>query len=59
MTTPLDLADDLEKTGNWLLQVATCLRAMVAKKTLPDPHMIVEVVVKREPAISDSPKVIP
>ena len=59
MTTPLDLADDLEKTGNWLLQVATCLRDMVAKKSLPDPHVIVEVVVKREPAISDPPKVIP
>lgn len=58
MTTPLDLADDLEKTGKWMVQVAHCLREMVAKKSLPDPHMIVEVVVKREPKIPDPPPIL-
>ena len=42
--SPLVLADDLEKHGKWLIQVAQCLRQMVASKSLPDPHLIVEVV---------------
>ena len=53
--SPLVLADDLEKNGRWQIQVADCIRAMVASKSLPDPHMIVEVVVVREPAVLSPP----
>ena len=48
--SPLVLADDLEKEGRWLIQVAQCIRAMVASKTLPEPHMIVEVHVVKDAA---------